>query len=126
MPCYSEDIQNNNPLVKRIYTLKLGAGAKGAKDSTITNQNKKQAEEAVEQYMTRSSMSSSINVSASIIPAGEKKSAIDAIGELKRHPLFKFSSDRVAVIGPNIIPAPATFKVKYLKIFRKITLYQKT
>lgn len=47
MPPYSESVQSNNVLLRRIYQLKLGS-KKDAKDPTLLNQAKKQAEEEVE------------------------------------------------------------------------------
>ena len=46
LPPYTEMVQQNNPLLKRIYNLKLGKNE--YKDPTLINQAKKQAQEEVE------------------------------------------------------------------------------
>ncbi len=49
---FSDEIQQNNPLLKRIYKLKLGE-AKEMKDPTVLNESKKLADETIN-YMTKS------------------------------------------------------------------------
>jgi hypothetical protein len=45
MPPYSESVQQNNPLLKRIYNLKF---EKKEKDPTVINQAKRIAQEEVD------------------------------------------------------------------------------
>jgi AP-2 complex subunit alpha len=46
-PPYSEDIQNNNPLIKRIYKLKL-TGLQTIKDPSVAREVEKQVKEGLE------------------------------------------------------------------------------
>ena len=51
MPCYSETIQTNNPLVKKIFELKTGDKNK---DSTLDYEKKKMLETSLDPYSTKS------------------------------------------------------------------------
>lgn len=99
MPPFSEDIQNNNPLMKRICQLKL-SGTEKAKDPTIIHQAKKLAEDS--DKMSKSRMEEPEE-------APQKRgsiSEVEYIQSLRSHPLFDFCSDRICQKGVNIIAPP--------------------
>jgi len=128
MPAYSEDIQNNNPLLKRIYALKAGAKTN---DPTVLNELKKVAEEELyksRSYMTQGSVARDLNtigresVNLGGSPSKTKPSAAvttdllggddDLLGsttessqDIQSHPYYQYCKDKIAV-GENTIPTP--------------------
>lgn len=62
MPCYSENIQENNPLLKRIYLLKMGTNAK---DSSLSVEAKKQIESNMEMFKSKSSAAQNMKSTSS-------------------------------------------------------------
>ena len=90
-PPFSEEIQNNNPLLKRIYQLKIG-GADKIKDQTILNQSKKMADETVERIQK------SLGKNREEEPE-QGMNEDDYIQELRSSPLFDFCADRLCLKG---------------------------
>jgi len=135
MPAYSEDIQNNNPLLKRIYALKAGAKTT---DPTVLNELKKVAEEELyksRSYMTQGSVARDLNtIGRESVNLGEKSGSpsksnpstsvtTDLLGgdddllgtstsssessqNIQSHPFYQYCKDKIAV-GENIIPIPS-------------------
>ena len=132
MPAYSEDIQNNNPLLKRIYALKAGAKTN---DPTVLNELKKVAEEELyksRSYMTQGSVARDLNtIGRESVNLGEKSDSpskskpsaavtTDLLGgdddllgpsttessqNIQSHPYYQYCKDKIAV-GENLIPIP--------------------
>lgn len=101
LPPFSESIQNNNPLTKRIYHLKL-SGTEKAKDPTIVNQVKKAVEES--EKIQKSKVEDEDNISPN------KRGSLsegEYVQSLRSHPLFDFCADRVCLKGLNIVSPPS-------------------
>ena len=139
MPAFSEEIQNNNPLLKRIYALKSSSKTQ---DPTVLNELKKVAEE--ELYKSRAYMSSGTiskefsSVGKETINLGGMKSSSpegkagptttiqedllggdDLLGtsttsssaeNIQDHPLYQSCKDKIA-INENVIPIPSKLKL---------------
>jgi AP-2 complex subunit alpha len=127
MPVYSEAIQTNNPLLTRIYALKLGPKSK---DPTVMHEAKKLAEEEMfksrshttntqifstlqtlskkeTDYNTSNSSAKSYQTSAPVM-----NNLLDGYDEpapssdIKSHPLFNIAKNKLAVNVSNIVPLP--------------------
>jgi len=100
-PPFSEDIQNNNPLMKRICQLKL-TGTEKAKDPTLMNQAKRMAEDA-DKFQNRK-----VEDNEEIVNRKQEQSGNEGeyIQFLKSHPLFDFCADRICTKGNNIVAPP--------------------
>ena len=105
IPPFSEEIQNNNPLMKRICQLKL-TGIEKAKDPTIINQAKKNAEDTEKSQKLKAQEENDDYSSARQQPAGAGGNDNDYIMSLRSHPLFDFCADRICLKGINIMSPP--------------------
>ena len=80
MPPFSEELQNHNPLIKKLYKMKVGK----EKDQTLLNSTKKQADQALEGFKSKSALTSA-NLTA-----------------MKSHPVFPSIESKIALRGANI------------------------
>eukprot|EP01017_Pseudomicrothorax_dubius_P025065 TRINITY_DN2672_c0_g2_i1.p1 TRINITY_DN2672_c0_g2~~TRINITY_DN2672_c0_g2_i1.p1 ORF type:complete len:717 (+),score=215.11 TRINITY_DN2672_c0_g2_i1:67-2217(+) len=100
MPAYTEDIQSNNPLLRRIYALKMGGKVK---DQTIVNEQRRMAEEAVD--LGKMKLTGGANLADEPLATASKIS-----DSVRSHPLFSQCKKSLAVEGPNIIEPPGPLK----------------
>ena len=102
---FSEDIQNNNPLMKRIYQLKL-TGTEKAKDPTVMNQVKKMVDDADKIQKARGEEAEELGKSGAKAQQ-QQGNEVEYIQFLRSQPLFDFCADRVCTKGINISAPPA-------------------
>ena len=100
-PPFSEEIQNNNPLMKRICQLKL-SGIDKAKDPTIVNQAKKNAEDIEKSQRVKVDDSDDYSNRKPQVSGNEN----EYLAFLRSNPLFDFCADKICLKGINIVSPP--------------------
>ncbi|KAL4505321.1 hypothetical protein ABPG72_002383 [Tetrahymena utriculariae] len=99
-PPFSLDIQGDNPLIKRIYKLKMGSKQE-MKDPTVALENQRRAQESVE-FLTKSAAGGQAvsNTPQAKIPLSNH------IENLKNNVLYEINQNSVVVSGSNVISPP--------------------
>ena len=101
MPTYSEDIQQNNPLIRKIYALKMGANTD---DATVANENKKLALEEIMKTQALSKAEFTTGKSGSPGLGSEYTEAtILSTSPALKHPCAELTSPGRLAEGGNII-----------------------
>lgn len=115
LPCYSEDIQVNNPLLRRIYALKMG-GSK-TDDPTVIHETKRVIQEEMfksRTFATNAKMRKELGAISKDLPEEKKFDSIKEArpSRLISNPFYEACSMNISK-GPNIIKVEGPLQVKH-------------
>ncbi|EGR33264.1 hypothetical protein IMG5_057290 [Ichthyophthirius multifiliis] len=104
-PPYSVDIQGDNPLIKRIYKLKMGS-KKEQQDPTVALENQRRAQEAV-QFLTKGGGAST---SMNQMTPQARLPLEKHIENLKNNVLYDMNPNSIVTQGVNLVAIPIALK----------------